>query len=181
LKRKVELVAYDPAWAAAALAEARRLAVAFGTNRGDTQHIGSTAIAGIKAKPIIDLLPRVHSLDVLDQHADAIKALGYRWWGEFGIPGRRFCTRDDAVTGARLFNVHAFEFGAAEIDRHLAFRDYLLAHPHQARMYEQEKERAAKLHPNDVLAYNAAKSAWIKACEARALAWWRPSGTRENL
>jgi GrpB-like predicted nucleotidyltransferase (UPF0157 family) len=176
LKPKVELVAHEPAWARAAFVEAQRLATVFGNNHGDIQHIGSTAIAGIKAKPTIDLLPRVHSLGVLDGQADAVRALGYRWRGEFGIAGRRLFTRDDPATEQRLFNVHAFEYGAAEIDRHLAFRDYLRAHAHEARMYEQEKETAAKLHPNDVLAYNAAKSAWIKACEARALAWWRPSG-----
>ena len=69
--------------------------------------------------------------------------------------------------------MYAFEFGAAEIDRHLAFRDYLRAHPHEARMYEQEKQRGVMLSPDDVLAYNKARSPWIKACEARALIWWR--------
>ena len=173
MRPKVELVAHDSAWATIAQVEAERLAAVLGANHLDVQHIGSTAIPGLKAKPIIDLLPRVRSLNVLDGQADAIKTLGYQWWGEFGIPGRRFFTRDDAVTGARLFNVHAFEFGAAEIDRHLAFRDYLRTHPHESRMYEQEKQRAAMLSPDDVLACNKAKSPWIKACEARALIWWR--------
>jgi GrpB-like predicted nucleotidyltransferase (UPF0157 family) len=177
LKPRVELVTHDPAWARAALAEALRLATVFGSNHGDIQHIGSTAIAGIKAKPTIDLLPRVHSLDVLDEQSDDIRALGYRWHGELGIAGRRLFTRDDPATGRRLFNVHAFAYGAADIDRHLAFRDYLRTHPREARAYEREKESAARFHSDDTLAYNAAKSAWIKACELRALAWWRPSGT----
>jgi GrpB-like predicted nucleotidyltransferase (UPF0157 family) len=69
--------------------------------------------------------------------------------------------------------LHAFQRDAAEIARHLAFRDYLRAHAQEARAYEREKERAASLHPDDVLAYNDAKSPWIKACERRALAWWR--------
>jgi GrpB-like predicted nucleotidyltransferase (UPF0157 family) len=99
LKPRVELVTHDPAWARAALAEALRLATVFGSNHGDIQHIGSTAIAGIKAKPTIDLLPRVHSLDVLDEQSDDIRALGYRWHGELGIAGRRLFTRDDPATG----------------------------------------------------------------------------------
>jgi GrpB-like predicted nucleotidyltransferase (UPF0157 family) len=177
LKPKIELVAHDPTWAGAALAEAQRLAAVFGSNHGDIQHIGSTAIAGLRAKPTIDLLPRVHSLSLLDQQADDIRALGYEWRGELGIAGRRLFTRDDPATEQRLFNLHAFEYGAADIDRHLAFRDYLRAHRDEARAYEQEKERAAALHPDDVLAYNMAKSAWIKACEVRALAWWRAAET----
>jgi GrpB-like predicted nucleotidyltransferase (UPF0157 family) len=177
MRPKVELVAHDPTWAAAAQAEAEQLAAVFGANHRDVQHIGSTAIAGLKAKPTIDLLPRVHSLSVLDRQAEAITALGYQWRGELGIPGRRFFMRDDPATEQRLFNFHAFEHGAAEIDRHLAFRDYLRAHPHEARAYEQEKERAAAPHPDDLLAYNAAKSEWIKAREVRALDWWRRGRT----
>jgi GrpB-like predicted nucleotidyltransferase (UPF0157 family) len=98
LKPKIELVAHDPTWARAALAEAQRLAAVFGSNHGDIQHIGSTAIAGLRAKPTIDLLPRVHSLSRLDQQADDIRALGYLWRGELGIAGRRLITRDDTAT-----------------------------------------------------------------------------------
>jgi GrpB-like predicted nucleotidyltransferase (UPF0157 family) len=169
---QVELCPHDPRWAHLATEEARRLADALGDNLIDVQHIGSTAIPGIKAKPTIDLMPRVRTLSALDAQADAITALGYRWRGEFGIPGRRYFSRNHA-DGRRAFNVHAFQYDCAEIDRHLAFRDYLRAHPEDARAYEAEKERAAALHPDDVLAYNDAKSDWIKACEQRALAWWK--------
>jgi len=172
MRERIELVPHDPQWPAMAAAEAQRIADALGDNLVDAQHIGSTAVAGLKAKPIVDLLPRVRSLPVLDAQADRMRELGYRWRGEFGIPGRRYCTRDDPSTGRRLFNVHVFQRDAAEIARHLAFRDYLRAHAPEVQAYELEKQRAAALHPNDVLAYNDAKSPWIKACELRALAWW---------
>jgi GrpB-like predicted nucleotidyltransferase (UPF0157 family) len=132
-------------------------------------HIGSTAIPGIRAKATIDLLPLVRSLAALDARADAVRALGYDWRGEFGLPGRRFCTL--TAGEKRLFNVHIYEDGADEVARHLAFRDYLRAHPNEARAYEAEKIRAAALRPDDVLAYNDQKNDWIKACEQRALAW----------
>jgi GrpB-like predicted nucleotidyltransferase (UPF0157 family) len=95
--------------------------------------------------------------------------LGYSCRGEFGIPGRRFCLLDDLSTGKRLFNVHIFESGSPEIARHLAFRDYLRRNPAEALEYEKVKRVAAAAHPDDVLAYNDAKSPWIKDCERRAL------------
>jgi GrpB-like predicted nucleotidyltransferase (UPF0157 family) len=75
MRPKVELIAHDPAWATIAQVEAERLAAVLGANHLDVQHIGSTAIPGLKAKPIIDLLPRVRSLNVLDGQADKIEAL----------------------------------------------------------------------------------------------------------
>jgi GrpB-like predicted nucleotidyltransferase (UPF0157 family) len=173
---EVELRMHDPAWEWTAMQEARRLAEALGRNLIAIHHIGSTAVPGIKAKPTIDLMPIVRSLSVLDARSDAVRALGYECRGEFGLPGRRYYTRSTPDTGRRLFNVHAYEHKSAEIDRHLAFCDYLRQHPQEARAYEAEKERAATLHPNDTLAYNDAKASWLKPCELRALAWWSPPG-----
>ena len=168
-RRAVDLVAPDPFWPARAAAEGERLAGAIGPTLVVVHHIGSTAIPGIMAKATIDLLPLVRSLAELDARADAVRALGYEWRGEFGLPGRRFCPLTEG--SRRLFNVHIYEVGADEVARHLAFRDYLRAHPDEARAYEAEKIRAAALQPNDVLAYNDQKNDWIKACEQRALAW----------
>src|SRR6266567_4638509 len=108
---QVELQPHDPAWPALALHESTRLAGVLGDNLVAIEHIGSTAIPGICAKPIIDLLPTVHSLSVADATADAIQALGYTWRGEFGLAGRRYCTLNDVETGRRLFQVHIFERG----------------------------------------------------------------------
>ena len=165
----VRLVPPNAAWAAQAAAEGARLADAVGKALVVTHHIGSTAIPGIQAKPTIDLLPLVSSLAALDAREEAVRALGYDWRGEFGLPGRRFCSLTQ--NGLRLFNAHFYADGAADVARHLAFRDYLRTHPDEARAYEAEKVRAAALRPDDVLAYNDQKNDWIKACEQRALAW----------
>ena len=111
-----------------------------------------------------------------------IRKLGYEWLGEFGIPGRRYCRKNDPVTGKRTFQLHCFARGAAEIARLLAFRDYLRAHPEKARAYEAEKRRAAALYPNNVLDYNAAKDNWIKQTEQEALIWaaGAPYGDRSS-
>jgi GrpB-like predicted nucleotidyltransferase (UPF0157 family) len=166
----VELVDGSPMRAAAAKQESARLANAIGDTLVVIHHIGSTSIPAIKAKPTIDLLPIVSSLSALDAREAAVRALGYEWRGEFGLPGRRFLplTRD----GKRLFNVHCYEQNNPEVTRHLAFRDYLRTYPEIAKAYEAEKIRAAALHPGDVLAYNDAKNDWIKETERKALQWY---------
>ena len=132
------------------------------------------------AKPIVDLLPVVTDLSTLDAHQHDLVALGYACWGEFGLPGHRYCTRDDAVTGRRLTQLHFYVLGSAEIDRHLAFRDYLRQRPDVARAYEREKLRCRELHPNDSHAYSDCKSQWIVAIEAEALQWSQSLSAREH-
>jgi GrpB-like predicted nucleotidyltransferase (UPF0157 family) len=169
-RHAVELVDPQPEWAEKAREESERLGAAIGDTLVIIHHIGSTSIPGIKAKPVIDLLPIVVNLAVLDSREAAVRALDYDWLGEFGLPGRRFLrmNRD----GKRVFNVHCYEGSNPEITRHLAFRDYLRAYPDIAKAYEAEKIRAAAICPDDVLAYNDQKNAWIKETERKALQWY---------
>jgi GrpB-like predicted nucleotidyltransferase (UPF0157 family) len=167
-RRRVEFVEHSPEWASDARITAARITDALGSALVEIHHVGSTSIAGIRAKPIIDLLPVVADLGSLDAEAPRLRAIGYEWRGEFGIAGRRYCTLDDAVTGQRLVQLHAFAAGHLEIDRMLLFRDYLRSHPHEARAYEAEKERCRLLHPDDTMAYAEAKTAWINSCVGRA-------------
>jgi GrpB-like predicted nucleotidyltransferase (UPF0157 family) len=170
----VELVAHRPEWAAIAKAESARLQQAIG---GDIvveiHHIGSTSIPGIHAKPTIDLMPLLTSLVQLDTREAAIRALGYEWRGEFGIPGRRFLSLVSGDPPKRLFNVHCFETSMPGVERHLAFRDYMRAHPDRAKAYEAEKFRAQRASPDDTLAYSQEKGPWIVEAEREALAWYR--------
>jgi GrpB-like predicted nucleotidyltransferase (UPF0157 family) len=167
----VELVPHSSEWAALAQTESARLKAALGDTLLRVEHMGSTSIPGIMAKPIIDLIPVVASLDALDAAQSNIEALGYDYLGEFSIPTRRYCRLNDPQTGKRKFQLHCFAADSPQIARHLAFRDYLRAHPAKAREYEVEKQRAAKLHPDDTLKYNDAKNDWIKKTEQEALAW----------
>src|SRR5690242_10560060 len=98
---RVELVPHDGSWAAGATAEGERLTAALGPVLLAVHHVGSTAIPGIAAKPILDLLPVVVSIDALDERRPDLEVIGYEWWGELGLPGRRYCTRGDPVTGRR--------------------------------------------------------------------------------
>lgn len=171
---KVDLVPHDPQWAGAAAAESRALAAAIGPCLLTVHHIGSTAIPGIHAKPVLDLLPVVSDLAALDARRGEVEALGYEWWGEFGLPGRRYCSKTNAESGRRLVHLHCYMNGSPEIVRHLAFRDYLSEHPDVAQAYDREKARCRSLHPDDSHAYADCKDDWIKAVEADALARHAP-------
>jgi GrpB-like predicted nucleotidyltransferase (UPF0157 family) len=173
--RKVELAPYSPAWQLAAREESLRLGQALEASLVEVHHIGSTAIPGIHAKPIVDLMPVVRSVSELDEKESVFRQLGYHYWGELGIPGRRYCTWDEPATGRRIFQVHCFESGSLEIERHLAFRDYLRANPATAQEYDQEKHRCRELHPDNSHAYTDAKADWIAAHLIDALAHFRRS------
>ena len=168
---KVELVPHDARWAAAAVDEGLAFAAAVGSCVIVAHHIGSTAIPGIHAKPVLDLMPLVTDLAALEARRSAVEALGYEWWGEFGLPGRRYCTKSDPGTGRRLVQLHCYAGDSPEITRHLAFRDYLRAHPDIAQAYDREKARCRALHPDSSHDYADCKNGWIKAVEADALRW----------
>jgi GrpB-like predicted nucleotidyltransferase (UPF0157 family) len=165
----VELLPHDPAWAQRAQVEAGVLRSVLGDVLLTVHHIGSTAISGIRAKPVIDLMPVVHDLAALEALRGELEALGYEWCGEFGLPGRRYCRKDDPLSGKRLVQLHVYADGDHEILRHLAFRDFLRRQPSLAADYEAEKLRCQQLHSQDVRAYTACKADWIRGVEARAI------------
>ena len=134
-------------------------------------HIGSTSVPGLASKPIIDLLPEVIDLDTIDCMGQGFIALGYQVWGEYGLPGRRYFTKDDPQ-GYRTHNVHLYQTGNPEIIRHLAFRAYLRANQSVRIEYEALKRQAFLKFPNDIGAYNNYKNSWIKQIERKAIDWF---------
>lgn len=169
MMRSVEVVPHDPRWADEFEVEARRLLAVLGKELLAIHHIGSTAIPGIAAKPVIDVLPVVRSIERMDAMDDDMAALGYRAWGEYGLPGRRYFTRDS--DGKRTHNIHVYARGNREITRHLAFRDYMNAHQAEAHAYGRLKANLAQQFPTDFEAYMDGKNAFIQDRERRALAW----------
>ena len=169
MPRPVALVPHDPAWAAQAeglIAEIH--AAGAGVFRA-VHHMGSTAIPGIPAKPVIDLLAEVEALEAALGVRASLAALGWRWRGENGLVGRRYFTRDDPATGTRTAHLHVYASGDPAIAWHLAFRDRLRAEPATADAYAQEKARCAALHPDNSAAYAACKQAWTDAVAAEAV------------
>jgi GrpB-like predicted nucleotidyltransferase (UPF0157 family) len=159
----VRLAPYDPQWAEFAGAEIERLSDAVAL---EVHHIGSTAIPGMPAKPVIDLLGVGASVAALDGMREVLVGLGYDWRGEYGLAGRRYCT----LREPRGVHLHCYAVGDAGVTRHLAFRDYLRARPEVAADYAREKARCAALHAGDGAAYAVCKGDWIGRVEAEALA-----------
>lgn len=170
MPRRIEVVEHDPKWKLQFEAEAENIALVLGDLVVALHHIGSTAIPGIFAKPIIDMLLEVDQIDALDENTPEMEELGYEAKGEYGIPGRRYFRKNDAA-GERTHQVHAYQVGSTEIGRHLAFRDYMVAHPEAAGMYSELKRKLARKYPHDIEGYIDGKDPFIKEHEARAITW----------
>ena len=168
--RLIVLAPHSAAWASAFEREASAILNALSDLPIELHHIGSTAIPGIVAKPVIDMLGVVPRVEALDERAHRLAALGYEACGEFGIPGRRYF-RKDARDGARTHQLHAFAGGSAEIRRHLDFRDYLRAFPGEAAAYAALKQDLARRCGGDLKAYSDGKTEFIGAVQRRATAW----------
>lgn len=161
---------HDATWSAAFDEAAAQLAQRLSGIVVALHHVGSTAIPGIAAKPVIDILAVVTDLEALDQRADALVAIGYEALGEFGIPQRRYFRRNTPA-GVRIHQVHAFARGHEQIERMLLFRDYLRATPTVAQEYEALKYRLAAQCGDDVERYAESKTGFVEAVLGQARAW----------
>ena len=168
--RKVEVVPHNPHWQTAFKQESQRIFKALGSNLVAAHHIGSTAIPDIYAKPVIDILGEVRAIAAVDQQNNAMASLGYVAMGEYGIIGRRFFRKDNAA-GIRTHHLHLFPVVSLEIERPLAFRDYLKAHPDDAQTYSSLKQKLAKAHPTNIEAYMDGKHDFIQAMDRKAAMW----------
>ncbi|PAD21279.1 GrpB family protein [Terribacillus saccharophilus] len=168
--RKVEVFSHNKNWKRMFSEEARKLKTIFGNEIVHIYHIGSTSVPELKAKPIIDILPVVGNIHIVDNHNEEMKNIGYESKGENGIPGRRYFQKGG---DKRTHHVHIYQLGNYEIKRHLAFRDYLLVHPEVKKRYGQLKGRLAVKFPNDVESYISGKEQLVKEIEAKALEWYK--------
>ena len=168
---QVRVVPHDPTWSNQFRVEANQIRASLAGAAVTIHHIGSTSIPTTWAKPVIDILVEVVSLEALDKRSAALVALGYDALGEFGITSRRYFRKDDD-RGVRRYQVHAFVEGSVGAIRPLAFRDYLRAHPLVAQQYSDLKRALAERHHDDGEAYIMGKTPFIQSTESKALLWW---------
>ena len=157
---------FSALWAGMFVHEQMALAAFLGPD-ANIHHIGSTAVPGLAAKPIIDILVAVPSVERLDSQIIDFRALGYEPRGENGIPGRRYFVKG---TPERTHHVHAFRSGSHDVRRHLALRDFLRANDEVRDAYAVVKRRAVAECGNDIQAYLALKNDFVRLLEAQALA-----------
>jgi GrpB-like predicted nucleotidyltransferase (UPF0157 family) len=141
-----------------------------GENVVAVHHIGSTSILDIYAKPIIDLLVEVKDISKVDGQNSSMELLNYAVMGEFGIPGRRYFRKNDQE-GIRTHHVHTFQVGSEQVERHLAFRDYMIAHPEDAQRYSELKRKLARKYPTNIDGYMDGKDEFIKEMDKKAAQW----------
>ncbi len=168
--KKVEVVPHDLKWRDLFDVESKSVTDALGKNVVAVHHIGSTAIPNIYAKPVIDLLVEVKDIIQVDGQHSAMESLGYKVMGEFGIPGRRFFRKDNHE-GVRTHHIHIFEIASAQVERHLAFRDYMLAHPEDAQKYSELKRELARRYPQNIDKYMDGKDGFIREMDKKAAQW----------
>lgn len=172
--RQVEVVPYDPAWVTRFEKEAGKLTHLFGDRIVEIHHIGSTSVPGLDAKPTIDIMPVVRMIEQVDELTGHMEALGYRSFGEHGIPRRRFFAKGGDV---RTVHVHMFESGDEGVTRHLAFREYLKAFPEVQDTYGSLKRTLADHHPTDIESYIQGKQEWVSETERVATIWYMAEQT----
>lgn len=166
LRERIEIVPYDPDWPRRFEEEVARLrALLPSESIGRIEHFGSTAVPGLAAKPIVDMLVEVPSMsEVAQRIAPLLQQGGYEYFWrpkEPGLPGIAyawFIRRDEE--GRRTHHIHCLEKGSSEWER-LVFRDYLIAHPEIAAEYAALKQRIAAESPEDRVAYAQAKGDFI--------------------
>ncbi len=164
---------YDPRWATMYAEESARIQNVIGEWLLDIEHVGSTSVPGLGAKPIVDIMPGLRSLGDAPHVISAMEELGYQYFPEYEdeLPERRYFVRPPGPANRhrRLFHIHAVETTSAFWHRHLAFRDYMRAHAETAEEYAALKRRLAAEYGSDRVGYTEAKTEFITRIESLAL------------
>jgi len=154
---------YDPAWPARFRVESQLIHVALADLAPVIEHIGSTSVPGLAAKPIIDMLVGVRSLAEFERHCGRLNLYGYEYIPEYerALPDRRFFKR--VVRGVRTHHVHVVELDGPYWKRYLKFRDNLRADSWLALRYAELKRRLAAQFRFDRDAYTNGKTGFVEA------------------
>lgn len=163
----IEVAPYDPGWPAAFAAERDAVLAKLGGRIGTVEHIGSTAVAGMAAKPTIDIMVGVKDLAVDDSVVGPLAAMGYRYLGEYGIPGRHFFRKGSPPS----HHIHWVRTGGDFWWKQVVFRDYMRSAPEDARDYEKLKRSLAERFHNDRARYTASKTEFVTKALERAWRW----------
>ena len=190
---RIYIGSYNPEWPALFATEKVCIANALGHDQIAIEHIGSTSVYGLPAKPIIDILVGLPRESELDKSIAPMVAAGYTYGKKYEPlwPARRFFmrlqagekplpslidTHDNYIIGEdfiSLVHIHIIVKDTHDWIRHIAFREYLRNHPIAKDEYGQLKQQLARQDFQDGLAYNDAKDAFVKHTESQALNWYQ--------
>lgn len=172
LQEAVHLCEPDPAWPAIFADERNRVAVALRLDHARVEHIGSTAVPGLIAKPIVDVQIGLAQYPPSAEVCRVLEHLGYTDHGEAGVQGRRYFT----LRGPQAINLHAVLHGSSHWLNNLALREYLRASSEARQRYTQAKQFAIAQGATRLMAYSDAKASIVLKLlsEAGATSLGRP-------
>ncbi len=170
IERKYSISDYNPGWVNQFNLIKEFLQEVFGDTALYIEHVGSTSIPGMKAKPLIDILIVVEKMENFTKEKERMIAAGYEWGENYIAPNTLlfFKVRTD---GEKLENIHVCEKDAPKTRQFLVMRDFFRTHPEKARQYSDLKETNSKMHPEDYPAYRAAKAPFLAEMEQEAYQW----------
>lgn len=154
----VKLLPHNPQWAQLFQQEKQRLQTAIAPHVLDIQHVGSTSIPGIPAKPIIDIAIAVTNFEQAAVCIQPVEQLGYTYKGEHGIPRRHYFSKGEP----RTHHIHMNQIDSHAWQHHIRFRDYLRQHPQIAQEYAALKIQLAHQFPTDRNGYLNGKAPFIE-------------------
>ncbi|MBO1511085.1 GrpB family protein [Metabacillus bambusae] len=174
---KVRLTEFSENWGQMFQNEAQFLKTIFENDIIKFEHFGSTAVRGMKAKPVIDMMCIVKDIEKVDKFNEKMANLGYDVAGEWGITGRRLFRKGGEN---RTHHIHFYQFDNQQIERHLIFRDYLRSNPEEVARYTRFKEELAE-NFHDTSEYSPAKKTFVKEMEQQALLWFAERQEKLNF
>ena len=159
--KHVVVLPYDKQWKQDFLQIKDELQNALGELALKIEHVGSTSVQGLSAKPIIDIDVVIKDYSVFDDVVSSLGSIGYRHEGNLGIEGRE-AFKYDGKEHLRKHHLYVCPQDSEELKRHIAFRDFLRNHPEAVREYSRIKEEGAALYPYDIEKYIEHKSPFIE-------------------
>lgn len=164
IDEKIHIRPHDPAWIVQFEQEKQRLSKGLGAVVLGIEHIGSTAVPGIWAKPVVDIMVGVPGLPLEDRYIVVMNKMGYEYLGEAGVPGRLYFRK----RRPRAFNVHFTPMGSGIWMDNILLRDYLRSHQDAAESYSDIKRNILSEGIDTLLAYSDRKSDFIRALIGKA-------------
>jgi len=171
LEAPVKIVDYDPEWPILFEKEKARILKAVGTKVVAVEHVGSTSVPGLGAKPVVDIMVGIPHLSGALDCLEPLESIGYEYVPEYeaAMPQRRYFRKGPANIPNRHYHLHMVEYNSDFWKHHLLFREYLKTHVDAASEYWGLKKRLAAKHMSNREAYTEAKTAFIKSVLSKAL------------
>ena len=157
--KNVEVCQYNPKWKNAFLNIKNELQTVLGNYAIAIEHVGSTSVEGLAAKPIIDIDIVISDYSVLEEVVRRLSKIGYEHEGNLGIEGRE-AFRYEGKEHLQKHHLYVCPQDSVELNRHILFREYLRMHPEAVREYGNIKLKGAALYPYDIDRYIENKCKW---------------------